>query len=113
MTTGQFARRLGVAQPWIIELERGEADGNITLNTLQRAADALGCRLVYVLVPEPPLEDALRERASLIADRQLAGVEHTMRPEAQEVHGAQQREETRRRLADELLSRPAPLWDEP
>jgi predicted DNA-binding mobile mystery protein A len=113
MTTGQLARRLGVAQPRIIELERGEADGNVTLKTLQRAAEALGCRLVYVLVPERPLEDTLRERASLIADRQFASVEQTMRLEAQEVHGAQQREETRRRLADEFLSRPARLWDEP
>jgi predicted DNA-binding mobile mystery protein A len=113
MTTGQLARRMGVAQPRIIEIERGEADGNITLKTLQRAAEALGCRLVYVLVPEHPLEDTLRERASLIADQQLASVEQTMRLEAQEVHDAQQREQTRRRLADELLTRPARLWDEP
>jgi predicted DNA-binding mobile mystery protein A len=113
MTTGQLARRMGVAQPRIIEIERGVADGNITLKTLQRAAEALGCRLVYVLVPEHPLEDTLRERASLIADQQLASVEQTMRLEAQEVHDAQQREQTRRRLADELLTRPARLWDEP
>jgi predicted DNA-binding mobile mystery protein A len=113
MTTGQLARRMGVAQPRIIEIERGEAEGNITLKTLQRAAEALGCRLVYVLVPEHPLEDTLRERASLIADQQLASVEQTMRLEAQEVHDAQQREQTRRRLADELLTRPARLWDEP
>jgi predicted DNA-binding mobile mystery protein A len=113
MTTGQLARRIGVAQPRIVEIERGEADGNITLKTLQRAAEALGCRLVYVLVPDHPLEDTLRERASLIADQQLASVEQTMRLEAQEVHDAQQREQTRRRLADELLTRPARLWDEP
>jgi predicted DNA-binding mobile mystery protein A len=55
MITAQFAKRLGVAQPRIIELERGEADGNITLKSLQRAAEALGCRLVYTLVPERPL----------------------------------------------------------
>ena len=46
MTTAQLARRLGVSQPRIIELEQSEISGGVTLNTLQRAAEALGCRLV-------------------------------------------------------------------
>ena len=33
MTTGQFAKRLGVHQPRVIELERGEASGNITIKS--------------------------------------------------------------------------------
>src|SRR5476649_1562920 len=79
MTTGQLAKRLGVQQPRVIELERGEADGNITVKSLERAAKALGCRLVYTFVPEKPLADTIRQRASVIAERQLASVEHTMR----------------------------------
>src|SRR6266849_5742373 len=79
MTSAQFARRLGVSQPRIIELEQSEVSGGVTLNTLQRAAEALGCRFVYALVPEQPLEDTVRARAKLIAARQLAAVEHTMR----------------------------------
>src|ERR1700722_8381925 len=63
MTTAQFARRLGVSQPRIIELEKSEVTGGVTLNTLQRAAEALGCRLVYALVPERALADTVRERA--------------------------------------------------
>ena len=82
MTTGQFAKRLGVQQPRVIVLERGEADGNITVKTLERAAEALGCRLVYALVPEKPLADTIRQRASLIAERQLASIEQTRRPKA-------------------------------
>ncbi|KRP85840.1 hypothetical protein AOQ72_04145 [Bradyrhizobium yuanmingense] len=57
MTTAQYAKRLGVSQPRIVELERSEQGGSVTLNTLQRAAEALGCRLVYVLVPERPLAE--------------------------------------------------------
>jgi predicted DNA-binding mobile mystery protein A len=112
MTTAQLAKRLRVAQPRVIELEHGEADGNITLKSLRRAAEALGCRLVYTLVPERPLADTLHERASLIAERQLASVEQTMRLEAQEVDDKTQRKEAHQRLVEELLRRPARLWDE-
>jgi predicted DNA-binding mobile mystery protein A len=113
MTTGQFAKRLGVRQPRVVELERGEAKGNITVKTLERAAEALGCRLVYVLMPEKPLGDTIRQKAALVAERQLASVEQTMRLEAQEVTDKNQRTEAYEFLVDKLLRRPARLWDEP
>src|SRR5438270_1807889 len=78
MTTKQFAERLGVSQPRIIELEQSEVSGKVTLNTLQRAAEALGCRVVYALVPERPLADTVRKRAEEIAHRQLADIAQTM-----------------------------------
>ncbi len=112
MTTGQFAKRLGVQQPRVIVLERGEADGNITVKTLERAAEALGCRLVYALVPEKPLADTIRQRASLIAERQLASDERTMRIKAQGVTDKAQHTEAHQRLVEKLLRRPARLWDE-
>ncbi len=112
MTTAQLAKRLGVQQPRVIELEHGEADGNITIKSLERAAEALGCRLVYALVPEKPLADTIRQRASLIAERQLTSVEQTMRLEAQGVADKEQRTEAHQRLVEKLLRRPARLWDE-
>ncbi|MDE2013217.1 MAG: mobile mystery protein A [Alphaproteobacteria bacterium] len=113
MTTGQLAKRLGVQQPRVIELERAEATGNITMQTLERAAEALGCRLVYALVPEKRLADTLKERASAVADRQLASVDQTMRLEAQGVIDKAQQKEAHQRLVEQLLRRPARLWDEP
>lgn len=71
MTTVQFARRLGVSQPRIIELEQSEVSGVVSLNTLQRAAEALGCRFVYALVPEQPLEETVRARSSLLRASQV------------------------------------------
>jgi predicted DNA-binding mobile mystery protein A len=112
MTTGQFAKRLGVHQPRVVELERGEATGNITVKSLERAAEALGCRLVYALVPNEPLTDTIRKRASAVARRQLASVEQTMRLEAQGVEDPTQREQAHQRLVEKLLRRPARLWDE-
>lgn len=112
MTTAQFARRLGVSQPRIVELEQSEASGSVTLNTLQRAAEALGCRLVYALVPERPLAETVRERVELIAGRQSDAVEHTMRLEDQAVTSKQVGKELHRQRIEELLRRPARLWDD-
>jgi predicted DNA-binding mobile mystery protein A len=112
MTTAQYARRLGVSQPRIIELEQSEVSGSVTLNTLQRAAEALGCRLVYVLAPERSLADTVRERAEALAARQLADIEHTMLLEDQAVTSKQVRRDLRRQRIEELLRRPARLWDE-
>jgi predicted DNA-binding mobile mystery protein A len=112
MTTAQFARRLGVSQPRIIELEKSELTGGVTLHTLQRAAEALGCRLVYALVPERPLAETVRDRANLVAERQLAPVEHTMRLEDQAVADTKAGAELRRRAIEDLLRRPARLWDD-
>jgi len=112
MTTAQFARRLGVSQPRIVELEQSEASGSVTLNTLQRAAGALGCRLVYVLVPERPLAETVHEQAAKLADRQAASVEHNMELEDQAVKGKKAGKDLRQRLIEDLLRRPARLWDE-
>jgi predicted DNA-binding mobile mystery protein A len=112
MTTGQLAERLGVRQPRVVELEHGEGAGNITVKSLERAAKALGCRLVYILVPEEPLAETIRKRASMVAERQLTSVEQTMRLEAQGVNNKTQHQESHRRLVEKLLRRPARIWDE-
>lgn len=112
MTTKQLGRRLGVSQPRIVELEQSEANGTVTLNTLQRAAEALGCRLVYALVPEKPLADTVRERAELLARRRQAAVEHTMRLEDQAVKDNRVARALHGQIIEDLLQRPARLWDE-
>ncbi len=112
MTTTQFAKRLGVSQPRITKLEKAEVDGTITLHTLQRAAEALGCRVVYALVPEKPLAETMRERAEHIAERQSNAIEHTMRLEDQTVRDKNAGPHLREQIIAELLRRPARLWDE-
>jgi predicted DNA-binding mobile mystery protein A len=112
MTTRQLGIRMGVSQPRIVKLEKSEVDGSITLDSLERAARAMGCRVVYALVPEKPLTDTMQERANVIADRRLASVEQTMRLEDQRVSDKKQQSEGRQRLVRELLRRPARLWDE-
>lgn len=60
-----MARRLGVTKYEIFRLEKAERESRIVMSTLERAADALGCELVYALAPKDgSLEDlAVAERA--------------------------------------------------
>jgi predicted DNA-binding mobile mystery protein A len=84
MTGVQLAKRLGITPQSADALERSEATGSIKLETLRRAAEALDCTVVYALIPNKPLESAVRDRARAIALRDLARVAHTMKLEAQQ-----------------------------
>lgn len=112
MTTKQLGQRMGVSQPRIIKLEKAEANASITLESLERAARALGCRVVYALVPEQPLADTLRSRALKIAKQQIASFDQTMRLEAQGVSDVKVRDDIMKKLIAELMRRPARLWDD-
>ncbi|HEY2357686.1 MAG TPA: mobile mystery protein A [Phenylobacterium sp.] len=113
LTAGQLARRMGVKQPRITELEKGEASGRITIQSLERAAEAMGCRLVYALVPMRPLSDTIDQRAVSLASQQLASIEQTMRLENQGVSDKARHHEALARLVSELKRKPARLWDGP
>ena len=86
MTQGQLAQRLGITRQSLQDLERAEANRRITLNSLDRLAKAIDCRLVYALVPEKgSLEDMRARRAQALADATLKPAEHSMKLEAQGV----------------------------
>ncbi len=105
MTSSQLADRMGISRQAVNQLERSEAEGTITLQTLRRAAEALGCRVEYVLVPDEPLEDRVQQRALQLAREMLAGVEHTMALEAEQVELDHRLTE----LAEEIAERRG-LW---
>jgi predicted DNA-binding mobile mystery protein A len=106
----QFARRLGVRPQSVEALEASEASGTIQLNTLRRAAEALGCSLVYALVPDESLETAVHVRARGIALRDLGRVSHTMRLEAQETGDADLEARVEAYIRDNVKDRD--LWNE-
>ena len=87
MSSRDLAERLGVSQASVVSLEASERSSRIQLDTLERAADAMGCELVYVLRPRDGgrLEQIVRERAGLVAMRDLGPVAHTMALEDQAV----------------------------
>ena len=110
MTTAQLARRMGIAQSSVVLLEQSEALGRIRLDTLQRAASALDCRIVYALVPNQPLESLVESRRRELAEHQLAAVERSMSLEDQSVQGAEVRGRHLQVIADRIS--PKDLWDD-
>jgi predicted DNA-binding mobile mystery protein A len=111
MTGVQFARRLRIRPQSLEAVERSEASGTIQLKTLRRAAEALDCTLVYAVVPNSSLEDAVRVRARQIAARDLARVGHTMKLEGQETRSPNLEARIEAYIRDQLKERD--LWSEP
>lgn len=65
MSGVQLARQLGVTPPRVVEMEKSEVDGAISLKVLERAAETMGCVLVYALIPRAgSLEQTLRDQAN-------------------------------------------------
>ena len=102
MAATHLAQRLGVATSTVTRLETSEADDTISLATLRRAAEALGCELHYALVPKRSLAETLRARATELARSRMAAVSHTMALEAQSTSKEIVEAQTRA-LADSLL----------
>src|SRR5438270_11690205 len=112
MTAQQLAARLAITKQTVAELELNEREKKITLGSLEAAARALNCRLVYALVPTDSLEERVDKRARAMATRMLARVDQSMRLEAAEPNAwfeGAQTDELARSLKEKL--KPA-LWND-
>lgn len=110
MSGPELAARMGLKKSTIVDVEQSEVRGTIQLDTLQRAAAALGCEVVYSLVPRTTLAEAVRAQARLKASRHLDRVAHHSRLENQELTteaAAAQLD----RFADQLIDRRG-LWSD-
>ena len=111
MTQAQLGDRVRVSRQSVQDLEKAEAERRITLDSLDRLARAMGCRVVYALVPENgSLDDVRTRRANTVAEAMLKSTDHSMKLEAQGV-SAIERERQRKLLAEALLrDSPRKLW---
>jgi len=94
----------------VFAIEKAEASGSITLDSLERAARALDCRLVYAIVSRKPLELLVEERARALAKKRLRATSHSMALEDQRVDEADEQDHLQR-LVQKLLDQPgSALW---
>ena len=87
MSLEDLAGRLGIARSSVLRLETSEQRGSIQLDTLRRAAEALGCELVYALIPKVPLEKAVEQQRLKLARERNATVHAHMSLEGQDTQG--------------------------
>ncbi|MGB8581785.1 MAG: mobile mystery protein A [Candidatus Sulfotelmatobacter sp.] len=86
ISASEVARTLKTSRQLPVQLEKAEAEDRITLKSLRAAANALGCELVYALVPKAnTLRELVEERARVQAKKHVLGVEHSMALENQAV----------------------------
>ena len=83
MPAVHLAKRLGLVPSTVLRLETSEADDTITLGSLRRVAEALGCELQYALVPKQTLAQTMEAQADKVARERMATVAHSMALEAQ------------------------------
>ena len=112
MTSVQLARRMGVSQPRISEIEKQEVAGALTLDTLQRAANALDCQLVYALVPRESLNTLVQKRAEKVARTRLKATSHSMALEGQGVDQVDAQEQLEALIKKLTEQGGSALWDD-
>lgn len=84
---GAVAKRMGVKRQSYARLEQTEAQGSISLGSLQKAADAMDCEVIYYLVPKPAVAANYTELAKRHDPtfQHLKAAEHSMALEDQAV----------------------------
>lgn len=116
MSTRQLAVKMGVEHAAILQFEKREAEGKVSLETLQKVARAMRCQLVYAIVPEDPLsslESIMDDQALQAARALISLVDHTMHLEQQGLSSEQSFEQVRE-LATQLKTNLDPsLWSYP
>jgi len=112
MTKTQLADRLEIARTGVNRLEANELKGTITMASLSKAAEALGCELQYVLVPRKPLRDMVAEQALKRARDKLGRINQSQALEASAME-SQSLSRAITNLAQEIeVKRPADLWND-
>lgn len=111
MTNVQLTKRMRKKAPQTIEgMQKSEVAETIQLGTLRKLAEAMGCRLVYAVVPPKPLAEIRRDRARQIAERVIKRTAHSMRLEGQGISDEAERRQLENLIDQILADDPKTLW---
>jgi len=113
MSIRQLAERMEVSKTTAATLERNEASGAIKLSSMRALARALECDLVYALVPRTSLEETVRDRARLVAERTVRRVSQSMELEEQGIPVPEWERQVTELTERLLQDMPRDLWDDP
>ena len=111
MSGAEVAARMGVSRAAVYQAERNEREGAITINQMQKLAEAMGGRFVYAIVPEGSVEDTIRAQALSKAEARIRRASAHMALEKQSLPSAQTQQRIED-LADELVrDMPSDFWE--
>lgn len=112
MSLRQLGNRLSISPQGVKDIEKREAEGSITLNTLREVGNALDMRLIYGFVPKGgSLEKMIENQAAILAKKIVMRTSSTMKLEDQE-NSDQRIKEAIAEMTEELKREmPKTLWD--
>jgi predicted DNA-binding mobile mystery protein A len=112
MTQAQLAKRLSVVPQVVQKIEVSEEAYTVQLATLKRVAEALDCRLSYVLLPKQSLQDIVDQQLTKKAKAIVERISHSMELEEQKT-GSQELEAQVQRVSEELKNKKlSVIWEE-
>ncbi len=103
MTLKELGSLAGLSLPTIAQAEKREAEGKVTIETLNKIANAMECEFVYAFVPKEDIPEMLKKKAMEKAKRSILRADTHMSLEDQKV----QDDLTSRveRLAEKLIEK--------
>jgi predicted DNA-binding mobile mystery protein A len=103
---------MGVTRARVNNAEQGELSGGITLKSMQTAAEAMGCRFVYAIVPPETVDDIVSAQARKKALAIVGRASGHMALEDQALSNEKIAQEVARLAADLSREPPPDFWDD-
>jgi len=111
LSAKQLGKRLNISQSAVAQIEKNEAEGKATLESMNKLASALNCQFVYALIPHASLKDSVDQQAVKVATQHVLGTARSMSLEDQGTSDAQSQLQIRM-IADDLKTRmPGSMWE--
>lgn len=115
LSANSLAKRIGCTPQSLLRMEKREVEQTVSLESLNKVAKAMNCRLVYLIVPEKgydSYESIINHRAIKLSEKMVRGISHHMSLENQTVDDNTVKEEINK-LALELKVKLDPkLWED-
>jgi predicted DNA-binding mobile mystery protein A len=111
MSGVQLARKMNVTRARIANAEHAELSGGVTLKSMQAAADAMGCRFVYAIVPPETITDLIIAQARNKAITVVGTASRHMALESQTLSNEKIEQQIVRLTRDITHEMPSDLWD--
>jgi len=112
MSMEQLGKKLSITKQGVMDIEKREKQGAITIKSMQEIAKAMDMKLVYGFVPnEGDLEQMIETRAIEMATKIVERTSNTMKLEDQ-ANSKERIEKAIKERASEIINNtPKILWD--
>ena len=112
MSMQQLGNKLSITKQGVMDIEKREKEGAITIKSMQEIAKAFDMEFVYCFIPNAgSLEQMIESRASEIATKIVERTSNTMKLENQTNSKERIEKAIKERAAEIINKTPKILWD--